>query len=312
MDRHQPTNPAIWTGRIDSESDVSQFRMHQIVKNIDPHELNAARPTFSILGYVCDEGVRRNKGNTGAKGGPEAFRKAFANLAAHDIESIHDLGNITCEDQDLSTTQTQFSVLVTKALHENRKLVCIGGGHDIAYAHFKGIREALGKQARIGIINFDAHLDLRAVEAHPSSGTPFWQIAQEESHFHYCCIGIQRNANTRKLFETADKHRVLIIERNQMHLNAAHDQVQHFINSVEYLYLTIDLDGFDMSLCPGVSAPTVNGFCYRDLWPYLAGITGSKKLISMDIAELNPAFDQRQQTSKMAANIVFDVLRHWS
>lgn len=311
MDRYQTTKEYIWTGRVDSQSDPSQFRMHQIMRPIDINQWSNEKPGFSLLGYACDEGVRRNKGKVGAIEGPEAFRKAFANLANHDISLVHDLGDITCPDEDLSATQTQLSTVVARALQAKQQLVVIGGGHDIAYGHFNGIRQAFGKNAKIGIINFDAHFDLREVDELPSSGTPFWQIAQEENDFNYCCIGIQRSANTRKLFETAEENRVLIIERNSMAIKQAQTLVRDYIDAVDYLYLTVDLDGFDVSLCPGVSAPTVNGFSYQELLPYLNLITKSNKLISMDIAELNPRYDRDQQTAKMAAYLTYEVMSNW-
>ncbi|MDW3192414.1 MAG: formimidoylglutamase [Cytophagales bacterium] len=312
MDRYQLTDSSIWTGRIDSQTDISQYRVHQIVKPIHIHQLPNYGPGFSLLGYACDEGVRRNKGKVGAVDGPQAFRKALANLAAHDIAAIHDLGDITCHDANLGSTQAQFSEIVAKALLAKQQLVVIGGGHDIAYGHFNGIRKALGNEAKIGIINFDAHFDLREVKEHPSSGTPFWQIAQEEDDFNYCCIGIQRSGNTKKLFDTAKENDVLVIERNSMADKDSQSLVQHFIASIDYLYLTVDLDGFDMSLCPGVSAPTVNGFTFQEIIPFLHLITESKKLISMDIAELNPHYDREQQTAKMAAYLTDEVMNKWS
>ncbi len=312
MDRYEPCDPATWTGRVDSETDSNQFRLHQIVKPINIQELKPLSPGFSLLGYACDEGVRRNKGNVGAIEGPKAFRKAFANLAAHQTLPLHDLGNITCKDRNLETTQEQFSVIVAKALQAKQKLIAIGGGHDIAYGHFQGIRKAIGNERKIGIINFDAHFDLRQVEEQSSSGTPFWQIAKEESAFNYCCIGIQPGGNTRKLFETAREHKVLVILRNEMGLQSFKDEFLKFIESVDHLYMTIDLDGFDMSHCPGVSAPTVNGFSFQEMLPYLVKVTTSQKLVSMDIAELSPAHDQGNQTAKMAANLAYEVMNYWS
>lgn len=312
MDRLSPTDASIWSGRVDSETDKSQFRMHQLVNTVDFRQLHHTDPGFALLGYACDEGVRRNKGKVGAVEGPEAFRKAFSNLAVHDIGGLKDLGNITCDDGNLEATQEQFSQIVSEALGANQKLIAVGGGHDIAYGHYRGMRAALGNDAKIGIINFDAHFDLREVEEHPSSGTPFWQIAQEEGGIHYCCIGIQRSGNTRKLFETAEKNNVLIIERNQMNEQDSHILVQNFIDTLDYLYLTVDLDGFDMSVCPGVSAPTVNGFSYQEILPYLMLATKSNKLVSMDIAELNPDFDHEQQTAKIAACLTYEMMRSWS
>ena len=54
---------------------------------------------------------------------------------------------------------TTISCLISRQIFP----IVIGGGHDIAYGNFNGIKKALkGKQKnKIGIINFDAHFDLR-------------------------------------------------------------------------------------------------------------------------------------------------------
>ena len=61
---------------------------------------------------------------------------------------------------------------------------------------------------RIGILNFDAHFDLRHAER-ASSGTPFRQIAElcqaSDWPFAYCCLGISRLSNTAALFDQAQR-----------------------------------------------------------------------------------------------------------
>ena len=60
--------------------------------------------------------------------------------------------------------------------------------------------------ANIGIINLDAHFDLRQ-DQYATSGTPFRQIAEhldiKEQPFHYLCIGISQFSNTASLYEQA-------------------------------------------------------------------------------------------------------------
>ena len=78
----------------------------------------------------------------------------------------------------------------------------MGGGHEIAYASFAGLARHLSRHERlprIGILNFDAHFDLRHAER-ASSGTPFRQIAELcqacDWPFAYCCLGISRLGNS--------------------------------------------------------------------------------------------------------------------
>ena len=50
-----------------------------------------------IIGYACDEGVRRNNGRVGAKNGPDAIRKCIGNLPLR----VVDKGNVVCKDWNL-------------------------------------------------------------------------------------------------------------------------------------------------------------------------------------------------------------------
>ena len=95
-----------WTGRVDSESDKSQFRHFQTVnfRNIkdDYHE---TRQGVGLLGYAVDRGVELNKGRLGAKEGPDAIKKAFANLPVLSDCKIYDYGNVEHDHDDLEDTQ---------------------------------------------------------------------------------------------------------------------------------------------------------------------------------------------------------------
>ncbi len=74
------------------------------------------------------------------------------------------------------------------------KSIVLGGGHEVTFAHYSGIKKAFPNQ-KIGIINLDAHFDNREPEngVGASSGTGFWQIAQE-GEIHSLHIGIQKNS----------------------------------------------------------------------------------------------------------------------
>ena len=90
-----------------------------------------------------------------------------------------DAGNIVCADGDLETSQLALGEVVTILLENGIKPIVIGGGHELAWGHYQGIADAF-PQKNLGIINFDAHFDMRPLLAYDqgSSGTPFLQIAK--------------------------------------------------------------------------------------------------------------------------------------
>ncbi len=193
----------------------------------------------------------------------------------------------------------------------------MGGGHEVAFGSFSGLFQYLQKhepEKNIGIINFDAHFDLREAEQ-ASSGTPFLQAAQlseqNSKPFHYLCIGVAKHANTKVLFETADRLKCeYIYDRDVhiIHIESLLKKVNHFIEQVDCLYITIDLDVFSSSIAPGVSAPAVKGIDLTVFDPILQLIKRSGKIKVLDIAECNPKFDLDHKTAKLAAYIIFNYM----
>lgn len=351
---YQNTPTETWKGRIDG-TDLSAERWHQrvICFNLLEEELptipffaplksefpntekkNIALSTekstlaagsisyqkgIALIGFACHEGVQRNGGRTGAKLGPESFRLASGSLPVHfDSQTLFaDLGNITCDSGDLETAQQSLAMVVNYALTKGYQPLVIGGGHEVTYAHYTGITNFLDHKSVLGIINFDAHFDMRQpTSSGPNSGTGFYQIAAEckakDLPFRYLPIGIQKNSNTRQLFDRAEKLGVRAILSTQIQVNqeqALYQQIDEFIDSCSHIYLTICMDVFSSSVAPGVSAPAYSGL-FPD--PFFFGILSyilkSGKVISKDIAELNPRYDQDQRTAKLVASLAFHLL----
>lgn len=82
-----------------------------------------------------------------------------------------------------------------------------------------------------------------------------------------------------------------------------------FCRKVNKVYLTIDLDGFSSAYAPGVSAPSAVGFTPELAFKVMDWLALSGKLISMDVVELNPHYDQDNKTARLAARCVEFMLR---
>lgn len=294
---------------------------HQIVQLMDlrsPTAIKTNAINIGLLGFCCDQGVIRNLGRPGAKEGPNAFRHALANLPIHFDQSVqlYDCGNISCLDDDLETAQAHLAQAVAMLRQLNLHPVLIGGGHEMAFGHYQGLVKQ-GMPNNFGIVNFDAHFDLRPLLSNNqgSSGTPFLQIAQacakQQAPFHYSCVGIQPYSNTASLFDQAKmlgvRYRLaedVILGSLEANINFLKDSLSHIDN----LYVTICLDVFNVAYAPGVSAPQIAGLSPWDIIPLLRYLMQSKKIISLDIAELSPPNDRRHQTEKLAAWLVSDYI----
>ncbi|MDA0147690.1 formimidoylglutamase [Vibrio sp. LaRot3] len=318
-----------WQGRVDEEDGALGKRIHSVIKTMQVDQLQPYHNAVSILGFACDAGVARNKGRIGARKSPDLIRRALANMAWHKESAIIDLGNIVCEDDLLEQAQLQCADVIATALRST-PVITLGGGHEVAWASFLGLARYFdflnpNKAPRIGIINFDAHFDLRAfehpqVEVKPSSGTPFNQIHhycdQKQWPFHYACLGVSRASNTKALFDKADELGVWYVEDKDLsHLNHVYHltQLQHFIDNCDYIYLTIDLDVFPAAIAPGVSAPAARGISLDTINLFLERILHyKKKLVIADIAEYNPTYDVDSQTARLAARLCWDIANAFS
>lgn len=314
-DSYAPSLSNSWTGRSSIPGTGNDY-WHQKVELIDlsafQHQPDAyGKIDYALLGYACDEGIRRNAGRVGARNGPKSIRERLAKLPYHNAQKrVCDFGDIECKDRDMETTQKLLSEAVSDFLAQDIFPILLGGGHDMSYGHFRGIWNHVKdkEDSKIGIINFDAHFDLRPLEKEGNSGTPFYQILKEYGDsVDYFVLGIQEQSNTQSLFELVEKFKVpyvLNYDCDYKNLEAVKQRLQYFIERNDYLYVTIDMDGFSSAYAPGVSAPSPMGFTPYFVLNTLRYLLDSKKVISCDIAELNPKFDLDYATANLAGRLV--------
>ena len=250
----------------------------------------------------------QNQGRIGAAGGPAAIRNMLRNMPVHECDRLADAGDIACAGDELEAAQIELSKCVAEQLAAGRFPIVLGGGHEMAFGTFVGLATHLASSQdapRIGIVNFDAHFDLRQAER-GNSGTPFLQIARDcEARgwaFRYGCFGISRYSNTRALFESAGKLGVVFLLDEQM--QSAQEVLTAFVSEVDHVYLTFCLDMLPASIAPGVSGPAVRGVGLDIVEPLIDLVIGSGKLRLADIAEMNPHFDIDHRTAAVAARIV--------
>ncbi|OYN95119.1 formimidoylglutamase [Enemella evansiae] len=308
----EPLTPAEpWTGRDDGPG--TGPRWHQVVT------VGADAGSGPVLiGFRSDEGVRRNQGRPGAVDGPAALRGALAPLAVPEGLTITDLGDVVV-DTDLETGQRGLGAHTGPVLGAHRPVVVLGGGHEVARASYLGLR-AGGRLdgRRLGVLNLDAHFDLRRAER-ATSGTPFRQIAEDEQRagrrLDYLVLGIARSANSSDLFATADRIGAeyrLDLDCQQTDQAAIREQVGGFLDRVDVVHLTVDLDCLPAAVAPGVSAPAGFGIPLTVLLQVVAQVARSGRLALLDIAELNPLFDQDSRTARTAARIIHEVVTNWA
>lgn len=301
---------SLWRGRADPGE--SALRWHQLVTEPD-----AAAPGTCLLGFASDLGVRRNQGRPGAAEGPDALRRALAALPATE-HPVYDAGNVTVID-DLAAGQDAYAERAAALLADGHTVLGLGGGHEIGWASYQALARQLDRESgasSIGILNFDAHFDLRDPAGGGTSGTPFRQIAEDCGRrgigFHYLCLGVSEASNTRELFDYADAARVRYLTDLDCREEYAVPLLEALVAATDALYVTICLDALPAAAAPGVSAPAALGiapeFVIRCL-RRLGAMSPERAWRVADIAELNPRYDIDGRTARMAARLAWELCR---
>ena len=321
-------NPDLYTGRAEPyESSVAQY-WYQHIK-----AFNSDQPKkIGLVGFASDQGVNRNQGRIGAKYAPDAIKAALAKLPVplsiqkqgdkltNLTNLVGDMGNVACVDDDtivpeiLESAQQTYANQITHVLAQHSLAIGLGGGHEIAYGSFMGLWHHLTQTEinlpTIGIINIDAHFDLRQ-DQYATSGTPFRQIsellAEQHQDFYYLCVGISQFANTAALFERAENLSVKTISDDDCHRldwSAIEQQILNFIAPLEVIYLTIDMDALSGFVMPAVSAVAAKGLSLDFVERCVSLIIGTGKVKLIDMAEVSPTFDIDGRGLKVASRLL--------
>lgn len=289
-----------WKGRFDS-NDASDLRIWQNIKNIKEYESGRA---VAFIGYDTDDGVGRNQGRVGARLGSNAIRKAMQSFPIMKNFKIYDYLNL--ESFKMEEAQKEYSEKIADAIKKNIYPIGLGGGHDIAYGSYCGIRKAFPDK-KIGIINFDAHLDMRPYEKYGNSGTMFKQILDKDKNVNYMIIGFQDSGNTKRIVDSAKDYNVKIIKEGGSYKDII-PYVMEFLKENEVIYVTFCMDVFDISDAPGVSAPSAIGFDKKIARDIFIEILKDGKIVCTDFAEVNPTLDIDDRTSRLAGRLAYEII----
>ena len=234
--------------------------------------------------------------------------------------SLFDAGDVICTEEKMELAQDMLAKKVAQLLQAGYKPIVLGGGHEVAYGHFQGIHNFnKQKNARIGIINIDAHFDLRKHDRVGNSGTSFLQINEllksSNQGFHYLALGIHEAANTVALFNTAKNLGAQWQTSSactSSNLGSVFTLIEDFVSHVDGVYLSLDLDVINQAFAPGVSAPAPFGLQPEVVRQILKKIFDTETVISLDIAELNPSIDIDSRTAQLAAHLIYYIINYWS
>jgi formiminoglutamase len=272
-------------------------------------------PLVAILGFPCDDGVRRNNAREGASMAPDAIRDALYRLTPDEdpaftrlLARTVDFGNLALAT-DLLTSQDRLGQVVAACLAHNTIPVMLGGGHETAYGHFLGYVHA-GRE--VAAINFDAHPDVRPlIDGSGHSGSQFRQALEHQSKrcVGYTVAGLQPHTVSAAHLAYVRDHGGRTVWRRELSIETIDRLYAAKAGKASSMMATFDTDVVDQAFAPGVSAPSTGGIG-TDLWLHAAWRAGSSPHVhSIDLSEMNPRFDRDGQTARLLALTVWTVLK---
>jgi len=314
------SSPIIPPANASLSGSLRTWETHQ-KKGYDPNETRFSDilecwsgeegPALGVIGIPFDSAVL---GRKGAKGGPKKIRDFIRYFKTYDWredfwfgdKKIFDFGDIIFDANTVLECHKHITEVITKVVSRKFTLLTLGGDHSITYPVVKGMSDYY--EGSIGLVNIDAHLDVREViNGRISSGTPFRRLLENKvvAGKNFVELGIRNFANARAYRRYAEKKGATIFTVEQIREEGLDKVLQETIERItdqtDYTYLSLDLDSLDQVFAPGVSAPTPNGLTPEEIRRTIRQLVSETEVIGMDIVELNPLFDTADTTAINAA-----------
>jgi len=296
--------------------------------------MNAALSNrVSLIGAPTDIGA----GHRGASMGPEALRVAGLQAALENrgIEVV-DRGNLAGPFNPWQPPQEGYRHLpevvawnravfdaVGAELVEGRLPILLGGDHCLAIGSIGAVaKHCRDSGKRLRVLWLDAHADFNTSAITPSGNVHGMPVAclcgigpAELTHLsgHMPAIdpGEIRQIGIRSVDEGERRLvREIGLEVYDMRSIDEHGIRQVMMQSLlgldedTHLHVSFDVDFLDPSIAPGVGTTVQGGPNYREAQLVMEMIADTGRLGSLDIVELNPAFDEKNKTALLAVDLV--------
>jgi len=287
----------------------------------------------ALLGAPTDVGAA----DRGASMGPEALRVAglTAALQARELE-VRDLGNLSGPGNPWQPPQGGYRHLaqvvrwnelvhegVYGQLREGRLPILLGGDHCLSIGSISAVaRHCREEGKRLRVLWLDAHADFNTSALSPSGNVHGMPVAClcgfgprelttiggvtpaiEPSWVRQ--IGIRSVDEGEKRFvheQGLDVFDMRYVDEMGMRLTMEHALAG--LDGDTHLHVSFDVDFLDPDIAPGVGTQVRGGPTYREAQLCMEMIADTRRLGSLDVVELNPAFDVCNRTAKLAVDLI--------
>lgn len=298
--RHSPEPPY-------SRGESDDPRLGDVIKQVTLPEFARKQWDWAIIGLPDDRGVALNGGRPGAAEGPAAIRRWLQRLVPPRELSIADLGDLEMSD-NLNADHSAAASAISLALNSADRVAILGGGHDWGFSPIAALLQA----GRVGFVNFDAHLDVRASKVH-HSGTSYWRALNAGvKGSDAAWFGVQASASAQSHIDFVAAHggKVFFADYPAEDPDDARSALSPLaLPDFDYLDVSLDMDVFSMAEAPGVSAPQPMGLTAVEVIAMLSNVLRRREVRTFGIYETAPPLDlPGEPTARLAARCLWEAL----
>ncbi len=246
----------------------------------------------------------------GSRFGPRAIREASQNLETYSLRTeidardlkICDVGDVNVST-DVKKTLERLQLVLREAIEAQKFPVTLGGEHTITYGAIGAFDEG------VGILSFDAHMDLRDefLGSRLSHATFMRRVSEKIGPDHIVEVGVRAFEREELQFARAKDIKIFTMRdvRSEGQKGIA-EKIKGALSDFEKIYLTLDVDVVDPSYAPAVGNPVPEGMAPRMLLDILHNIC-DQRIVALDLVEVSPHYDAGL-TSLQAAHIICEAL----
>jgi len=287
----------------------------------------------SLVGAPTDIGAA----DRGASMGPEALRVAGLPQALRSRGlDVADRGNLSGPMNPWQPPRDGYRHLhevtswnravmdaVRDELAQERLPILLGGDHCLAIGSISAVAaHCRQKQRKLRVLWLDAHADFNTFEITPSGnihGMPvacvcglgpaeLTTLSGEAPALDASCIrqiGIRSvDPGEKKLVHDIGLEIFDMRYIDEVGMKRAMTEALAGVDANTHLHVSFDVDFLDPSIAPGVGTTVPGGPNYREAQLCMEMIADSGRLCSLDVMELNPAFDEHNRTASLAVDLI--------
>ncbi len=217
--------------------------------------------------------------------------------------------------------------MTEEAVTEGRTPICLGGDHSLAAGSVAGVARALrARGGELGLLWIDAHADMNTPETSPSGNVHGMPLAACLGHGPEALVAVGGGASVRAEnvaligIRDLDDHERMLVRRSGVHAYTMSDIDRRGVGPIlsevltmlvartAGIHLSIDLDGLDPEVAPGVGTPVRGGLTYREAHLLCEMVAESGRLVALDLVELNPTLDVRNHSAELGAELILSAL----